>query len=260
MQSRRIDSSRWHPLRLCVCAMLPVIALTTCLTSSDTIHIAVAANFIEPASKIAELFETATGQQPILSFGSTGQFYAQITQDAPFDVFLAADQEAPRRLVEAGLGVPESQFTYAVGKIVLFGPGFDLTQGETVLREGSFDRLAIANPATAPYGTAALEVLESLGLYRLLMGRIVQGNNIAQTFQFVASGNAELGFVAQSQVAGLGTRSIWAVPETLYSPIRQDAVLLSRSAAKRDAQAFIEFLRSREASGVIESFGYGTLQ
>jgi molybdate transport system substrate-binding protein len=229
----------------------------SCRSRPDqTVGIAVAANFAEAAKEIAQLFQKATGYRAILSFGSTGQLFAQITQDAPFEVLLAADQETPRKAVAAGLGLEDGVFTYAVGKIVLFSTNLDLTNGEAVLRKGEFEKIAIANPFAAPYGAAALETLKSLGLHERLAGKIVQGNNIAQTFQFVETGNAELGFVALSQVGGKDARSMWVVPDNLYSPIRQDAVLLRKGAGNGAARAFIAFLRGSDALKVIEKYGY----
>jgi molybdate transport system substrate-binding protein len=194
----------------------------------------------------------------VLSFGSTGQLFTQITQDAPFEVFLAADEETPKKAVAAGLGEQNSLFTYAIGKLVVVSKNLDLAKGEEVLRDGGFEKIAIANPATAPYGTAAVETMKSLGLYEQLNRKIVQGNNIAQTFQFIETGNAELGFVALSQVAGKQSISMWIIPDTLYSTIRQDAVLLTRGAANEAAQAFIAFLKSPDAVRVIEKYGYRT--
>jgi molybdate transport system substrate-binding protein len=225
-------------------------------TPEQSVRVAVAANFTEPGREIAELFSEVTGYTAVLSFGSTGQFFAQMTQDAPFEVFLAADQETPQRLVAEGLGLKESLRTYAIGQIVLFSASRSLLQGDAVLREGRFEKLAIANPATAPYGAAAVEVLKSLGIEEQLRARLVQGNNIAQTFQFVETGNAEIGFVARSQVAGKAPESIWVVPGTLYSPIRQDAILLKKGASNEAAAAFLDFLQHPRALAVIEKYGY----
>jgi molybdate transport system substrate-binding protein len=219
----------------------------------------VAANFTAPAREIAGLFARSTGHRAALSFGSTGQLYTQITQEAPFEVFLAADQESPRKTIAAGFAEPGSLFTYAVGKLVLFSRSRDLTKGEAVLRAGKFDRIAIANPATAPYGAAALDTMKALGLYAQLSGKVVQGNNIAQTFQFVETGNAELGFVALAQVAGEEAKSIWIVPDTMYSSIRQDAVLLKKGVGNEAARSFIAFLTSSGAVRVIEKYGYSTM-
>jgi molybdate transport system substrate-binding protein len=225
--------------------------------AADT-NVAVAANFTEPAKEIARLFESKTGHRAILSFGATGQFYAQITQAAPFQVFLSADQSTPRRLVDDGLAVGNTLFTYAVGKIVLFSRSADLVKGEQTLRDARFNKIALANPTTAPYGAAAIEAMKALGVYEKLAGKIVQGSNIAQTFQFVDTENAELGFVALSQIIERQGGSRWIVPAGLYTPIRQDAVLLKDGAGNEAARAFVAFLHGAEAAAVIDKFGYGT--
>ena len=222
----------------------------------SVVRVAVAANFTAPAQEIAKLFEEREGSRVVLSFGSTGQLFTQITQDAPFDLFLAADEESPQKIVAEGLGLADSTFTYAVGKLVLFSTTLDLTNGEATLNQGNFERIAIANPVTAPYGAAAIEAIKSLGLGMKLAGKIVQGNNIAQTFQFVETGNAELGFVALSQVLGKSPKSIWVVPQNLYSPIRQDAVLLRKGSENEAARSFISFLKSPEIVKIIERYGY----
>jgi molybdate transport system substrate-binding protein len=218
--------------------------------------VAVAANFTEPAKEIAAVFKAKTGHEAVLSFGSTGQFYTQITQDAPFQVFLSADAEHPRKAVDAGFAMGESRFTYAIGKLVLWSRTPDLIKGEETLKAGGFAKLAIANPALAPYGAAAGETMKALGVYEALRPKIVQGNNIAQTYQFVVTGNAELGFVALSQLAGKEGGSRWVVPQTLYAPIKQDAVLLSKGASNKAATAFMAFLKSPEARGIIAKYGY----
>jgi len=235
-----------------------VAILSGCsVKEQPAVHVAVAANFTEPAKEITQIFEKKTGWKAVLSFGSTGQLFTQITQDAPFEVFVAADQTPQRALLD-GLAVDGTLFTYAIGKIALYSPSLDLSNGEEVLREGKFEKVAIANPTTAPYGAAAVEVMKSLGLYEKLQPKIVQGNNIAQTFQFVESGNAELGFVALSQVIGRAPTSTWIVPDVHYSPIRQDAVLLKRGADNESAREFIAFLKSPEALAVIEKYGYAS--
>ncbi|MEE2950316.1 MAG: molybdate ABC transporter substrate-binding protein [Pseudomonadota bacterium] len=221
-------------------------------------HVAVAANFTDAAKEIAESFANATGHQAVLSFGSTGQLYNQIAQGAPFDVFLAADAERPARAIAEGYGVPGSAFTYAIGRIVLWSPDAAMVKGAETLRGGDFDKLAIANPETAPYGKAAIETLQALGVYEALRGKLVQGNNIAQTFQFVETRNAELGFVALSQLMGMQNGSRWLVPQDLYQPIRQDAVLLSSAEGNEAAKAFVDFLQGPEARAIIERYGYGT--
>jgi molybdate transport system substrate-binding protein len=225
--------------------------------AADT-NVAVAANFTEPAKEIAWLFAGKSASKAILSFGATGQLYAQITQAAPFQVFLSADQSTPKKLVDDGLAVGDSLFTYAVGKIVLFSRDAELVKGEQTLRDGKFNKVAIANPVTAPYGAAAIEAMKALGVYEKLTGKVVQGSNIAQTFQFVETGNAELGFVGLSQVIERPGGSRWIVPASLYAPIRQDAVLLKAGAGNEAARAFVAFLKGPEAAAVIEKLGYGT--
>jgi molybdate transport system substrate-binding protein len=220
-------------------------------------RVAVAANFTAAAKEIGAAFEKASGHKVVFSFGSTGQLYTQITQSAPFDVFLAADQTTPAKAVKANLAVADSLFTYATGKLVLFSKDKDLIKGEATLKAGIFDKIAIANPVTAPYGTAAIEVMRRLGVYDTLKPKVVQGNNIAQTYQFVDTGNAEMGFVALSQVARHGDGSRWIVPETLYNTIAQDAVLLTRAANNEAATAFIVFLKGPQARAVSEKYGYG---
>jgi molybdate transport system substrate-binding protein len=220
-------------------------------------NVAVAANFTEASQEIAEAFKQKTGHEAVLSFGSTGQLYTQITQEAPFEVFLAADDERPAKAVEEGFAVPDSQFTYAIGKSVLWSKDRDLVQGGATLKHGAFTKIAIANPETAPYGAAAVQAMQALGVYDQLSPKIVQGNNIAQTFQFVATGNAELGFVALSQVVSNGEGSRWEVPAGLYEPIRQDAVLLKTGEDNEAAKGFLEFLQ-RSAPSIIAKYGYGT--
>jgi molybdate transport system substrate-binding protein len=242
-------------------ALLPgavaiALALPYAAQAADT-NVAVAANFTEPAKEIARLFENRTGHKAILSFGSTGQFYTQITQAAPFQLFLSADQSTPKKLVDDGLALADALFTYAIGKLVLFSRDAERVKGEQTLRDGSFNKIAIANPTTAPYGAAGVEVMKALGVYGKLSGKIVQGSNIAQTFQFVDTGNAEVGFVALSQVIERPGGSRWIVSANLYSPIRQDAVLLKTGAGSDAARAFLNFLKGREALAVIEKFGYG---
>lgn len=221
------------------------------------VRVAVAANFTQAAKEIGALYERASGNKVLFSFGSTGQLFTQISQGAPFEVFLAADEARPKRAVEEGLAVKGSRFTYATGRIVLYSRDDGLVQGQETLKAGRFAKLAIANPATAPYGAAAVQAMRRLGLYDVLKPKLVQGNNIAQAYQFVASGNAELGFVALSQVADQGQGSRWLVPETLYEPIAQDAVLLTRGAESQAARAFLAFLRGEQARAVKQKYGYG---
>ena len=224
------------------------------------VSVAVAANFTVPMQKIAQAFEQDTGHKAVLSFGATGNFYAQIRNGAPFDVLLAADDETPLKLEKDGLGVAGSRFTYATGKLVLWSkqPGLVDDQGE-VLRSGKFQRIAMANPKLAPYGVAAVETLTQLGLLQDVQSKVVQGENISQTYQFVATENAPLGFVALSQVMTNGKisqGSAWVVPSQLYSPIQQEAVLLMKGKNNAAALAFMNYLRSDKARAVIRFFGY----
>ncbi len=228
--------------------------------SAGEVKVAVAANFTAPMQRIAQAFEQETGHKAVLAFGGTGSFHAQIRNGAPFQVLLAADDETPLKLEAEGLGVPGSHFTYATGRLVLWSrqPGLVDDQGE-VLRSGKFQRLALANPKLAPYGAAAIETLTKLGLLAELQPRIVQGDNIAQTYQFVASENAQLGFVALSQVYADGRiaqGSGWIVPASLHQPIKQVAVLLSAGKGNPAATALLNFLKGEKARAVIRSFGY----
>ncbi|MEN9903883.1 MAG: molybdate transporter substrate-binding protein [Pseudomonadota bacterium] len=224
------------------------------------VKVAVAANFSAPMHRLAQAFEQETGHRLLLSFGATGSLQAQIRHGAPFQVLLAADEETPRRLEADGLGVAGSRFTYATGRLVLWSqqPGLVDGQGE-VLRSAAYPRLALANPKLAPYGAAAIETLTRLGLLALWRPRLVQGDSIAQTYQFVASGNATLGFVALAQVYSDGRiarGSAWVVPARLHAPIRQQALLLDAGQGNPAASALLEFLRGGQARAVIRSFGY----
>jgi molybdate transport system substrate-binding protein len=221
---------------------------------AEVVHVAVAANFTSAAEELAPLFKAETGHDVLYSFGSTGQLYNQISQGAPFDVFLSADDLRPEQAVREGLGIDGSVFTYAVGALVLYSASFELSDGRQVLAGGAFDKLAIADPATAPYGRAAREVITALGLSATLTPKFVTGENITQTLQFIETGNAELGFVAASQV--MGKTGIWRVPTELYSPIRQDAVLLMTGEDNEAAAAFMAFLRSDATEAVIRGAGY----
>lgn len=231
----------------------------TCLQAGE-VRVAVAANFAAPMQRIAQLFKQDTGHKAVLSLGSTGNFYAQIRNGAPFDVLLAADDETPVKLEQEGWGVVGTRFTYAVGKLVLWSkrPGVVDDKGEVLRRDG-FQRLAVANPKLAPYGVAALEVLNQMGLMQALSAKLVQGDNIAQTYQFVSTENAQLGFVALSQVWADGNitqGSGWIVPAHLYTPIRQDAVLLTKGQGNRAAQALMVYLQSDKIKALIRTSGY----
>jgi len=232
-------------------------SLLTAGASAGTVRAAVAANFTAAAQEIGDAFTAASGHDVRFSFGSTGQLYAQISQGAPFDVFLAADQARPARAEDEGLAATGTRFTYATGAIALFSMDPDLVKGEATLRQGDFTRLAIANPEIAPYGAAAVGTMQALGVFENLRERIVRGNNIAQVYQFVTTGNAELGFIALSQLAGSATGSHWVVPPDLYAPIAQDAVLLATAADVAAARAFLEFLRGEVANAIKHRYGYG---
>ena len=221
------------------------------------INVAVAANFTEPAKEIAAMFKQKTGDEAILSFGASGNFFTEIARDAPFEVFLSADVERPKAAVQEGYAVPGSEFTYAIGKLVMWSRVIDVTKGEEALKAGQFAKLSIANPAAAPYGAAAIETMKALGVYDALKSKIVQGDNIAQAFQFVDTRNAEVGFVALSQLHGVTGGTRWLVPQNLYAPIRQDAVLLNKGANDEASKAFLEFLKGPKARTVIDKFGYG---
>ncbi|MCQ4274423.1 molybdate ABC transporter substrate-binding protein [Stutzerimonas degradans] len=246
-----------RPMRHLCSALLLCLSFTA---SADEVQVAVAANFTAPMQKIAEAFARDTGHRAVLAFGATGKFYAQINNGAPFDVLLAADEQTPQRLEDEGQGVAGSRFTYAIGSLVLWSAreGYVDPQGR-VLADGDFRHLALANPKTAPYGAAALQTLEKLGLRERLQPRFVQGENIAQTHQFVASGNAELGFIALSQVVEDGRiarGSAWRVPADQHQPIRQDALLLQRGEHNPAARALLDYLRSASAVALIRAYGY----
>ena len=224
------------------------------------VSVAVAANFAAPMQKLAAAFEQDTGHTATLVVGSTGKLYAQIKNGAPFQVLLSADDETPARLERDGLGLAGTRFTYAVGRLVLWSrqPGLVDDKGD-VLRSGKFKRIALADPKLAPYGAAAVDVLTGLGLMSWLAPKFVQGENIAQAYQFVATGNAELGFVARAQVFADGRLtqgSAWTVPASLHAPIRQDAVLLNAGKGQPAAAALMAYLRSDKARAIIRSFGY----
>jgi molybdate transport system substrate-binding protein len=239
-----------------VAALGALLSSLAAPTEAGVTHVAVAANFTEPAKEIAALFKEKTGNEAVLIFGASGAFFTQITHSAPFEVFLSADEDRPRAAVEQGFAVPDSRFTYAIGKLVLWSRVVDVTDGEAALKAGNFLKLSIANPNAAPYGTAAVETMQALGVYDALKAKIVQGNSIAQAFQFVDTRNAEVGFVALSQLYGVTAGTRWEVPPNLYSPIRQDAVLLKTGADSEASKAFLDFLKGPEARAIIERFGY----
>lgn len=224
------------------------------------VNAAVAANFAAPMQQIVALFQKASPHTVKVSTGSSGNFYTQIKEGAPFDVFLSADEQTPRLLEQEGLAVAKSRFVYAQGKLVLWSvqPGLIDAKGE-VLRHGAYKRLAIADPKLAPYGMAAKEALEKLGYWNDVQSKLVTGENITQTYQFAATGNAELAFVALSQITKNGRvteGSWWIVPVSMYNPIKQAAVQLTAAKDKEAAHAFLAFLKSEKAAAIIRSYGY----
>ncbi len=237
-----------------------VSALACSLATADDVHVAVAANFATPMQAIAQAFERHTGHKALLSFGATGKFHAQIRHGAPFAVLLAADDTTPARLIREGLAEPDSNFTYAVGRLVLWSarPGLVDPQGQ-VLRGTMPGKLAVADPRLSPYGAAAAQALARLQLTERVRPHLVIGENIGQAFQFVRSGNAAMGLVALSQVMAEGqitSGSTWLVPADVHEPIRQDAVLLRAGAQQPAARALLQYLRSDAARQVIRAHGY----
>jgi molybdate transport system substrate-binding protein len=244
----------------CLLASLTLAASSLAVQAAE-VPVAVAANFTAPMQKIAAEFAKDTGHKALLSFGATGKLYAQIKNGAPFQVFLAADDKTPAKLETEGDTVPGSRFTYAIGTLVLWSskPDYVDDQGE-VLKKGEFQHLAITNPKTAPYGAAAIATLTKLGLIDTLQSKFVTGENVSQTYQFIFTGNAELGFVALSQVMVDGQMtggSAWIVPADLHEPIRQDAVILAKGQDQPAAQALADYLKSEKAKAIIKSYGYG---
>ena len=240
-------------------ALTAALAFTT-LARADVVQVAVAANFTAPARALAEVFARTTGHEARLSFGATGAFYTQIKNGAPFDVLLAADDERPARLEKEGDTVAGSRFTYATGQLVLWSakPGFVDGEG-AVLKGGNFNKIAVANPKLAPYGAAAVETMDKLGLAAALTPKLVTGESIGQTYNFIATGNAELGFVALAQVLDGGklkSGSMWVVPAKYHAPIIQDAVILKRAAANPAAKAWMALMRSPNTQDFIRSYGY----
>jgi len=226
---------------------------------ADEVTVAVAANFTAPMQKIALAFEQDSGHKIVAAYGSTGKFYAQIKNGAPFDVMLTADDETPIKLVAESAAVAGTQFTYAIGKLVLWSAKPALVDGAgEVLKKGAFDHIALANPQLAPYGAAAVQTMKALGVWETLQPKVVTAESIAQSYQFISSGNALLGFVALSQVLKDGKieGSVWLVPTKLYRPIRQDAVILEKGKGKPAALALMKFLKGAKAQAIIKSFGY----
>ena len=241
-------------------AAIAVLGSWSLQAQAAEVSVAVAANFTAPMKKIAAEFEKDTGHKAELSFGATGKFYAQIANGAPFGILLAADDTTPEKIAKEGRGVADSRFTYAIGTLVLWSPkaGYVDDKGE-VLKSGDYKHIAIANPKLAPYGTAAMEVLAKLGLTSQVQPKVVMGENIAQTYQFAATGNAQLGFVALSQVMENGRireGSAWQVPGNMHEPIRQDAIVLNAAKDNEAATALMKYLRGEKAHEIIRSYGY----
>ena len=241
-------------------ASLLVAAMFAGAAHAETISVAVASNFTAPMQKIAQEFAKDTGHKAELSFGATGKFYAQINNGAPFGVLLAADDTTPEKIAKEGKGEAATRFTYAIGKLVLWSKdaGYVDDKGE-VLKKNDFQHIAIANPKLAPYGLAAEQTLAKLGLLDTIKPKFVQGENIGQTYQFAATGNAPLGFVALSQVmedSKIKSGSAWIVPAEMHEPIRQDAILLNNAKDNEAAKALMTYLKGDKARAIISAYGY----
>jgi len=246
---------RFHLLAAALFGGLLALAPADALAAET--QVAVAANFTEPAKEIAAAFKAASGHTAVLSFGSSGQFYAQISHGAPYEVFLSADADRPAAAERDGLGVPGTRFTYAVGRLVLYSKTPGLVDGAgAVLRGGKFNKLSIADPTAAPYGTAAVQTMTKLGVYDALKPKIVKGGSITQAYQFVDTGAADLGFVALSQVVNVSGGSRWVVPAADHAPIDQQAILLYTAQNNAAAKAFLAFLRTPAAVAIIKKYGY----
>lgn len=242
----------------CLASLLAVFAIGT--VQADEVQVAVAANFTAPIQAITADFEKDTGHKLVAAYGATGQFYTQIKNGAPFEVFLSADDTTPEKLEKEGDTVKGSRFTYAIGTLALWSAkaGYVDAQGE-VLKNNEYQHLSIANPKAAPYGLAATQVLEKLKLTEATKAKIVEGQNITQAYQFVSTGNAELGFVALSQIykdGKVSSGSAWIVPASMHDPIKQDAVILNKGKDNAAAKALVEYLKGPKAAAVIKSYGY----
>jgi len=247
-----------HTPRTLSILMLAVLAHASAFAADA--QVAVAANFAEPIKAIGAVLEKTTGHTIKVTLGATGKLYAQIKNGAPFDVLLSADTATPEKLEKEGLGQPGSRFTYATGKLVLWSADAKRvdTKGE-VLKAANLGKVSYANPKVAPYGAATVQVIDKLGLTAALTPKLVQGESIGQTFTFASTGNADVGFVAMSQVlqgGQLKSGSMWVVPQALYDPIRQDAVLMQKSASNQAAQALMKLLKSPNIKDLIRSYGY----
>jgi molybdate transport system substrate-binding protein len=237
-----------------------LLVLFTTLANAETTLVAVASNFTKPMTEIAAEFEKSTGHSAKLSFGSSGKFVSQFENGAPFEVFLSADDKSPAKLQQSGFAVEKSDFTYALGKLVLWSATANYVDDKgTILEKGGFKHLSLADPKLAPYGAAAIDVLKSKNLLDKLQPLFVLGENISQAHQFISTGNAELGFVALSQVAENGkfsSGSGWIVPQNLYAPIKQNAVLLKTGEENPAAKALLDYLKTAPAKAIIQKYGY----
>ncbi len=239
--------------------LLVIATIIAAPAFAEQVLVAVATNFIPPFRDIAIEFETTTGHTLRVAAGSSGNFYSQIKNGAPFDLFLSADMARPKLLEDEGLGVKDSRFTYAIGRLVLWSPSTGLIKGEETLRSKTFKRLAIANPKTAPYGLAAMQAMQKLELWESVQPKIVMGENLGQTMGFIESGNADLGFVALSQVLDpkiKGKGSLWDIPSNLHEPIKQDVILLTKGTDNQAAKALMEFIGGPQAKAIIARYGY----
>jgi molybdate transport system substrate-binding protein len=246
------------PARPTVLAALVAVLIPLSAKASEA-QVAVAANFTDPAREIAAAFQKASGHTAVLSFGSSGAFFTQIAHGAPFEVFLSADADRPKKAEQDGLAVPGSRFTYAIGRLVLYSAMPGLVDGSgAILSRGTFAHLAVADPAVAPYGIAAVQTMQKLGVYPALVPKLVKGSSLTQSYQFVATGAAELGFVALSQVVTTSEGSRWIVPKNFHAPINQQAVLLRTGAKNPAATAFMKFLKSPQAVAIVRRYGYET--
>ena len=254
-----IKKSKWCDLIYGLVSVFFLIQVPIAL--ADQLRVAVASNFIFPLKELSREFENTTGNQVLVISGSTGKLYAQIHQGAPFEVFLAADSNRPKLLEKNGIGVPGSRFTYALGRLVMWSadPKFATKFGLHVLGQKILRYLAIANPKTAPYGKATEQVLRKTGYWEKIQSRLVRGENISQTLQFVLTGNAQIGFISFSQLnsskALLGGTS-WLVPLSLHEPIQQQAILLKRANSNHVAREFLKFLKSKKGQKIIKTYGY----
>ncbi len=245
--------------RVLVWSIIVIATITAAPAFAEQVLVAVAANFVPPFREIALEFEKSTGHRLQVAGGSSGNFYSQIKNGAPFDVFFSADMERPKLLEDEGLGIKDTRFTYAIGRLVLWSPNESLIKGEETLRSKQYKRLAMASPKTAPYGMAAMQAMQKLEIWDSVQAQVVMGESLGQTMGFIESGNAQLGFVALSQVLdpkikGKGGR--WDVPNNLHEPIKQDVIMLTRAKDNLAAKALMEFIGSPQAKKIIERYGY----